>query len=112
MVSYSQRCTSSGTQHSRVFLSCLPLAEMKFSLYFLGQNVNPADVPDNPKDRIEWTFLQPGTLELTHNWGTGERVSLVLCLLLYRSKRSQLSIATIMSCITQHQPRASGNAFA
>jgi len=35
---------------------------MQFSLYFLGQNVKPEDVPDDPRDRIEWTFMQPVSL--------------------------------------------------
>lgn len=27
-------------------------------------------VPNDAKDRTEWMFQQPATLELTHNWGT------------------------------------------
>mmetsp|Transcript_20161 Transcript_20161/g.56154 ORF Transcript_20161/g.56154 Transcript_20161/m.56154 type:complete len:233 (-) Transcript_20161:265-963(-) len=50
-------------------LNKLDFPEMKFSLYFLGQ-YPPEEVPSDPKDRVEWTFLRPGTLELTHNWGT------------------------------------------
>lgn len=50
-------------------LTKLDFAEMKFSLYFLGYHAEEA-IPDDPKDRAQWMFSQPATLELTHNWGT------------------------------------------
>jgi lactoylglutathione lyase len=50
-------------------ISKLDFKEMNFSLYFLGFH-SEDDIPDDPKDRVEWMFKQPATLELTHNWGT------------------------------------------
>ena len=45
--------------------------EMEFSLYFLGYADNITSEPPTDKaELIEWTFSQPGLLELTHNWGT------------------------------------------
>lgn len=48
----------------------LDFPEMKFSLYFLAQVEDPAQVPDDIGERTAWTFSQRGILELTHNWGT------------------------------------------
>jgi lactoylglutathione lyase len=45
--------------------------EMKFSLYFVGYlREEDGPLPDDPKARTEFTFLQKGAIELTHNWGT------------------------------------------
>ncbi|MES1911327.1 MAG: hypothetical protein MHM6MM_003774 [Cercozoa sp. M6MM] len=43
--------------------------QWKFSLYFVGY-ANKEDIPEDEKERVQWTFRQPGTVELTHNWGT------------------------------------------
>ncbi|CAG9465686.1 unnamed protein product [Pedinophyceae sp. YPF-701] len=51
-------------------LNRLDFPDMGFSLYFLAKGVDPASVPDDPKERVEFTFKCPGTLELTHNHGT------------------------------------------
>lgn len=48
-------------------LNKLDFSDMRFSLYFLGY---APDVPEDPAERMEWTFSQPACLELTHNWGT------------------------------------------
>ena len=42
---------------------------MQFSLYFMGY-ANIKDIPSDKCDRGEWAFKQPGTVELTHNWGS------------------------------------------
>lgn len=47
----------------------LDFPEMQFTLYFLGNIDETANVPENAADRSEWTFSQRGLLELTHNWG-------------------------------------------
>jgi len=50
-------------------LKKLDFPSMKFSIYFLG--FSPAEaIPANDEERVQWTFSQPATLELTHNWGT------------------------------------------
>ena len=38
----------------------------RFSLYFLLQ-CNPAEVPEDPKERKLWLMTQPGSLELTQS---------------------------------------------
>mmetsp|Transcript_21695 Transcript_21695/g.28128 ORF Transcript_21695/g.28128 Transcript_21695/m.28128 type:complete len:184 (+) Transcript_21695:46-597(+) len=43
--------------------------EWKFSLYFVGY-CKEEDIPADPAERARWCFSQPGTVELTHNWGT------------------------------------------
>ena len=50
-------------------LERLDFKDMTFTLYFLGF-VDPAAIPSDRKERIQWTFSQPACLELTHNWGT------------------------------------------
>lgn len=47
----------------------LDFQDMTFSLYFLGY-ADPAKIPSDRKERVQWTFSQPACLELTHNWGT------------------------------------------
>lgn len=42
---------------------------MNFSLYFMGY-ADVKDIPAEKADRGEWAFKQPGTIELTHNWGS------------------------------------------
>jgi len=44
-------------------------AGMKFSLYFMGY-ANPEDIPEDANERSVWALKQPGTIELTHNWGS------------------------------------------
>nr|WP_029891184.1 lactoylglutathione lyase [Polycyclovorans algicola] len=52
-------------------LSQFDFPEMKFSLYFVGYlREEDGPLPDDPKARAEFTFLQKGAIELTHNWGT------------------------------------------
>ena len=46
----------------------LDFPTMRFSLYFFGYPASA--VPDERAERIEWMFLQPALLELTHSWGT------------------------------------------
>lgn len=48
----------------------LDFPEMKFSLYFLALLNEGEIVPDNPAERMRFTFSRETTLELTHNWGT------------------------------------------
>lgn len=48
-------------------LERLDFADMTFSLYFLGY-VDAASIPSDRKERVQWMFSQPATLELTHNW--------------------------------------------
>jgi len=50
-------------------LKKLHFPEMRFSLYFLGFAL-PSSIPQDETERSRWTFSQPATLELTHNWGT------------------------------------------
>jgi len=50
-------------------LKKLHFPEMRFSLYFLGF-APPSSIPQDETERSRWTFSQPATLELTHNWGT------------------------------------------
>lgn len=52
-------------------LSKIDFPDMTFTLYFMGY-ANPEDIPSDQKERVKWTFRQPGTLEFTHNWGTEE----------------------------------------
>lgn len=47
----------------------LDFPDNKFSLYFLGYH-DAKDIPEDRKERVNWMFQQPATLELTHNWGT------------------------------------------
>lgn len=50
-------------------LKKLDFPKMRFSLYFMG--FTAADtIPKDEVERSRWTFSQPATLELTHNWGT------------------------------------------
>nr|XP_002129304.1 lactoylglutathione lyase [Ciona intestinalis]XP_026693005.1 lactoylglutathione lyase [Ciona intestinalis] len=49
---------------------------MKFSLYFMGY-ADAKDIPDDPTERKTWVFRQPGTIELTHNWGSENDDSVV-----------------------------------
>ena len=48
-------------------LSKLDFPDMKFTLYFLGFH-EAGDIPGDRRERVEWMFKQPATLELTHNW--------------------------------------------
>merc|ERR1719430_1394286 len=50
-------------------LKKLDFPEMRFSLYFLGFT-KASNIPKDEGERTRWTFSQPATLELTHNWGT------------------------------------------
>lgn len=50
-------------------LCSLDFPEMKFSLYFVGY-ADPAQIPSDDADKVEWCFKQPGTVELTYNYGT------------------------------------------
>ena len=50
-------------------LERLDFKDMTFSLYFLAY-VDPAKIPTDRKERVQWMFAQPACLELTHNWGT------------------------------------------
>jgi len=43
--------------------------EFTFSLYFMGY-AKQEDIPTGRKERLQWAFAQPGTMEFTHNWGT------------------------------------------
>ncbi|KAL3154237.1 Lactoylglutathione lyase [Trebouxia sp. C0010 RCD-2024] len=47
----------------------LDFPDSKFSLYFLGYH-DASEIPEDRKERVNWMFQQPATLELTHNWGT------------------------------------------
>ena len=51
-------------------LQKLDFAEMQFSLYFLALLKEGETVPEDPAERIRFTFSRETTLELTHNWGT------------------------------------------
>lgn len=42
----------------------------EFSLYFLGYTASEDEVPEDPKEAIQYVFSRQGVLELTHNWGT------------------------------------------
>ncbi|KAK7104832.1 lactoylglutathione lyase-like [Littorina saxatilis] len=42
---------------------------MMFSVYFMGY-ADPASIPKGDKERVKFCFTTPGTIELTHNWGT------------------------------------------
>lgn len=48
----------------------------KFSLYFMGY-ADPAQMPTDPAERSSWALRQPGTVELTHNWGSEQADSKV-----------------------------------
>lgn len=50
-------------------LSKLDMPAMKFTVYFMGFE-SDADIPEDPKDRAEWSASRKATLELCHNWGT------------------------------------------
>merc|ERR1719347_1623871 len=50
-------------------LKKLDFPDMNFSLYFLGYT-KASSIPTDEVERTRWTFSQPATLELTHNWGT------------------------------------------
>lgn len=50
-------------------LTRLDFPEMKFTLYFMGYE-SPTEVPEDSKERAKWALSRPGTIELTHNWGT------------------------------------------
>ncbi|XVE59034.1 hypothetical protein DITRI_Ditri05aG0012500 [Diplodiscus trichospermus] len=50
-------------------LKRIDVAELKFTLYFLGYE-DVSSAPNDPVDRTVWTFGKPATVELTHNWGT------------------------------------------
>lgn len=45
----------------------LPFPDMDFSLYFLAYVDDPAEIPQDPKERAAWVFRRPACLELTHN---------------------------------------------
>jgi lactoylglutathione lyase len=64
--------------YTRIFglrvLRKIDFPEMKFSLYFLYRAAEDDAVPADPGERMAWTFAQRGVLELTHNWGSEERV--------------------------------------
>lgn len=42
----------------------------EFSLYFLGFTDSEDEVPEDPKEAMQYVFSRQGVLELTHNWGT------------------------------------------
>lgn len=48
----------------------LDFEELGFSLYFLGYPQTRDQPPEDPNERTQWMFGQPGILELTHNWGS------------------------------------------
>ncbi|XP_003745446.1 lactoylglutathione lyase [Galendromus occidentalis] len=50
-------------------LQKLDFPDMKFTLYFMGFE-DPNQIPEDAKERREWTFSRRATVELTHNWGT------------------------------------------
>ncbi|XP_022752910.1 lactoylglutathione lyase-like [Durio zibethinus] len=50
-------------------LKRVDVPELKFTLYFLGY-ADVASAPSDPVDKTVWTFGKPGTVELTHYWGT------------------------------------------
>nr|XP_054759540.1 lactoylglutathione lyase-like [Lytechinus pictus] len=50
-------------------LKRLDFPSMSFTLFFMGF-ADEADIPKDEKERIKWTFMQPGTIELTYNYGT------------------------------------------
>eukprot|EP00794_Sanderia_malayensis_P019878 gene19878-21819_t len=50
-------------------LNKLDFHAMKFTVYFFGYE-KKNDIPDDQRERTEWSFSRKGTLELTHNWGT------------------------------------------
>lgn len=50
-------------------LQKLDFPEMQFSLYFLAFLRSTDEIPEDSKERVAFTFAQPGRLELTHNWG-------------------------------------------
>merc|ERR1719419_2000806 len=50
-------------------LKKMDFPDMRFSLYFMGF-VSEGSIPKDEVERTRWTFSQPATLELTHNWGT------------------------------------------
>jgi lactoylglutathione lyase len=52
----------------------LDFPEMQFSLYFLARLEESETVPEDTDARTAWTFSQRGILELTHNWGTEDKV--------------------------------------
>merc|ERR1719334_1907051 len=50
-------------------LKKMDFPDMRFSLYFMGF-ASEGSIPKDEVERTRWTFSQPATLELTHNWGT------------------------------------------
>ncbi|KAI8462948.1 MAG: Glyoxalase/Bleomycin resistance protein/Dihydroxybiphenyl dioxygenase [Monoraphidium minutum] len=50
-------------------LAKLDFPDMAFTLFFVAY-CDPADIPDDPKERARWMFSRPACLELTHNHGT------------------------------------------
>mmetsp|Transcript_24717 Transcript_24717/g.32269 ORF Transcript_24717/g.32269 Transcript_24717/m.32269 type:complete len:243 (-) Transcript_24717:408-1136(-) len=50
-------------------LTAVHFDEWKFSIYFVGY-ADTKDIPEDKAERAEWCMRQPGTVELTHNWGT------------------------------------------
>lgn len=48
----------------------LDFEEARFSLYFLAKVDDGESIPEEPGERMAWTFSQRAILELTHNWGT------------------------------------------
>ncbi|XP_039981065.1 lactoylglutathione lyase-like [Xiphias gladius] len=50
-------------------LQKIDFPSVRFSLYFLGYEAK-LDVPADIRERTAWTFSRPGTVELTHNWGS------------------------------------------
>lgn len=50
-------------------LTRLDFPSMEFTLFFMGF-AKEADIPKDEKERVKWTFMQPGTIELTYNYGT------------------------------------------
>lgn len=45
-------------------------AEAAFTIVYLVLAADPAVIPDDDQQRLQWVLGQPGVLELTHNHGT------------------------------------------
>ncbi|XP_074654822.1 lactoylglutathione lyase-like isoform X2 [Tubulanus polymorphus] len=54
-------------------LKRLDFDQMKFSLYFMGFE-NAEDIPSDESERTQFCFTRKATLELTHNWGTEDKL--------------------------------------
>merc|ERR1719383_169123 len=72
-------------------LKKLDFPDMNFSLYFLGYT-KASSIPTDEVERTRWTFSQPATLELTHNWGTEIQNHVVLAILVSQYQMSRLPV--------------------